>query len=54
MTAAAGSRYKVVTGIPGKTGLVYTLDAATGKFGRARRWSRTSSSTSTGRAAKSS
>jgi len=28
----AGERRKVVTGIPGKTGLVYTLDRATGEF----------------------
>ena len=28
----AGERRKVVTGIPGKTGLVYTLDAKTGEF----------------------
>lgn len=27
-----GERRKVVTGIPGKTGIVYTLDAATGEF----------------------
>jgi alcohol dehydrogenase (cytochrome c) len=27
-----GERHRVITGIPGKTGLVYTLDAATGKF----------------------
>ena len=27
-----GERRKVVTGIPGKTGLVYTLDRATGEF----------------------
>ena len=28
----AGERRKVVTGIPGKTGVVYTLDARTGEF----------------------
>jgi PQQ-dependent dehydrogenase (methanol/ethanol family) len=28
----SGERRKVVTGIPGKTGLVYTLDRATGEF----------------------
>ena len=28
----AGERRKVVTGIPGKTGVVYTLDRATGEF----------------------
>ena len=28
----AGERRKVVTGIPGKTGIVYTLDRATGEF----------------------
>ncbi len=28
----AGEKYKVVTGIPGKTGIVYTLDRRTGKF----------------------
>ena len=28
----AGERRKVITGIPGKTGLVYTLDARTGEF----------------------
>ncbi len=28
----SGERRKVVTGIPGKTGIVYTLDAATGEF----------------------
>lgn len=28
----AGQRRRVVTGIPGKTGIVYTLDAATGEF----------------------
>ncbi len=28
----SGERRKVVTGIPGKTGLVWTLDAATGEF----------------------
>lgn len=28
----AGERRRVVTGIPGKTGLVYTLDRATGEF----------------------
>jgi glucose dehydrogenase len=28
----AGERRKVMTGIPGKTGLVYTLDRATGEF----------------------
>jgi len=28
----AGERRKVITGIPGKTGLVYTLDAKTGEF----------------------
>ncbi len=28
----AGERRRVVTGIPGKTGIVYTLDAATGEF----------------------
>ena len=27
-----GERWRVVTGIPGKTGVVYTLDRATGKF----------------------
>src|SRR6185369_7275186 len=27
-----GQRYKVVTGIPGKSGIVYTLDRRTGKF----------------------
>jgi len=27
-----GEAHRVITGIPGKTGLVYTLDAATGKF----------------------
>ena len=27
-----GERRKVITGIPGKTGLIWTLDAATGKF----------------------
>ena len=27
-----GERRKVITGIPGKTGLVWTLDAATGTF----------------------
>jgi alcohol dehydrogenase (cytochrome c) len=27
-----GETHRVITGIPGKTGLVYTLDAATGKF----------------------
>ncbi len=27
-----GERRKVVTGIPGKTGVVYTLDRATGEF----------------------
>jgi PQQ-dependent dehydrogenase (methanol/ethanol family) len=27
-----GEQHRVITGIPGKTGLVYTLDAATGKF----------------------
>ena len=28
----AGERRKVVTGIPGKTGIIYTLDRATGEF----------------------
>jgi alcohol dehydrogenase (cytochrome c) len=28
----AGERRKVITGVPGKTGLVYTLDARTGEF----------------------
>ena len=28
----AGERRKVVTGVPGKTGLVYTLDRETGEF----------------------
>ena len=28
----SGERRKVVTGIPGKTGIVYTLDRATGEF----------------------
>jgi alcohol dehydrogenase (cytochrome c) len=28
----AGETYKVITGIPGKTGLVYTLDRETGQF----------------------
>jgi PQQ-dependent dehydrogenase (methanol/ethanol family) len=28
----AGERRKVITGVPGKTGLVYTLDAKTGEF----------------------
>ena len=28
----AGERRKVVTGIPGKTGVVYTLDRQTGEF----------------------
>jgi alcohol dehydrogenase (cytochrome c) len=28
----AGERRKVITGIPGKTGVVYTLDAKTGEF----------------------
>jgi PQQ-dependent dehydrogenase (methanol/ethanol family) len=28
----SGQRYKVVTGIPGKTGLVYTIDRETGQF----------------------
>lgn len=28
----AGERRKVVTGIPGKTGIIWTLDAATGEF----------------------
>ncbi len=27
-----GTRRKVITGVPGKTGLIWTLDAATGKF----------------------
>ena len=27
-----GERRKVVTGIPGKTGIVYTLDRQTGEF----------------------
>ena len=27
-----GERRKVITGVPGKTGIVYTLDAATGEF----------------------
>ena len=27
-----GEKHRVITGIPGKTGLVYTLDAGTGKF----------------------
>ena len=27
-----GERRKVITGVPGKTGLIWTLDAATGKF----------------------
>ena len=27
-----GERHKVITGIPGKTGLIWTLDAATGEF----------------------
>jgi alcohol dehydrogenase (cytochrome c) len=27
-----GERRKVITGIPGKTGLVYTLDRQTGEF----------------------
>ena len=34
-----GERRKVVTGIPGKTGIVWTLDAATGNF----LWARTTS-----------
>ena len=43
-----GERRKVVTGIPGKTGIVWTLDAATGSSsGRGRRSTRTSSPTST-------
>lgn len=28
----AGQSYKVITGIPGKTGIIYTLDRRTGKF----------------------
>ena len=28
----AGQIYKVITGIPGKTGVVYTLDRRTGQF----------------------
>jgi PQQ-dependent dehydrogenase (methanol/ethanol family) len=28
----AGEKHKVITGIPGKTGIVYTLDRRTGKF----------------------
>ena len=28
----AGERRKVITGIPGKTGIVYTLDRKTGEF----------------------
>jgi len=31
-SAQRGEKHRVITGIPGKTGLVYTLDAATGKF----------------------
>ena len=27
-----GEKYKIITGIPGKTGIVYTLDRRTGKF----------------------
>ena len=27
-----GKKYKVITGIPGKTGIVYTLDRRTGEF----------------------
>jgi alcohol dehydrogenase (cytochrome c) len=30
--SARGEKHRVITGIPGKTGLVYTLDAGTGKF----------------------
>ena len=33
----SGEMRKVITGIPGKTGLVYTLDRATGQFLWARR-----------------
>ena len=29
---SSGERRKVITGIPGKTGVVYTLDRATGEF----------------------
>ncbi len=28
----AGQKYQVLTGIPGKSGIVYTLDRRTGKF----------------------
>jgi alcohol dehydrogenase (cytochrome c) len=31
-SAQRGEKHRVITGIPGKTGLVYTLDAGTGKF----------------------
>ena len=31
-TVRPGERRKVVTGVPGKTGLIWTLDAATGQF----------------------
>ena len=50
-----GEVRKVITGIPGKTGLVYTLDRATGEFlwARDRRLRRTSSRTSTARPARS-